>query len=117
MTRPNRNPILAIGMAWAYGVVEVLYDADPNMVPGELEYRPSIAGPDLPGDPEFVEGVPYETVAVWEYLHNADAMTTYADDLPYWSDPTFSARADELRTAALCLHRYITWTILAGRDY
>lgn len=134
LTRPNANRILAMmrdddfsdpwgtAMSWGFAVCDVLYDADPNMVPASLEYRPAMAGPEVPtGSAELelhrvsVEDIPSETAMVWQYLHQTDAR--YADDLPYWSDPTFEARARELVFAAKCLDRYLDWCKAAGRDY
>lgn len=134
--RPNNNPILdmmrdgdtadmfGLSMSWGYGVAEVLYDADPNEVPPELGYRPSILGPEVPNgrdEPHRItlDDVPYETAHVWEYLHN---FGTYeiepdAESLPYWNDPTFKDRVAELRFAGRCLHRYIDWLREAGKGY
>lgn len=132
--RPNNNPILdmmrdgdthdmwGLAMGWGYGVAEVLYDADPNEVPAELEYRPSIAGPEVPTGSDEPEAhripltmIPYETAEVWTFLHQTEAP--YADDLPYWDDPTFKGRVAELRFAGRCLHRYLDWLRAAGKDY
>lgn len=139
-TRPNANVVLDLmrdgdvghdpfgtAMSWAFAVAEVLHDADPNMVPAELGYSPSIAGAEVPngsGEPEpyriTLVDVPYETAEVWCYLHNVgpdDPAASDADSLPYWEDPTFADRAETLRFAGRCLHRYIDWCKAAGRDY
>lgn len=136
--RPNANPILDMmrdddiagdpwgtAMGWAFAVCEVLYDADPHMVPVELGYRPSIAGPEVPNgldEPHRITlaDMPLESVEVWCYLHNVDPDSpeaSNADDLPYWDDPTFESRAESLRFAAKCLSRYLDWLKAAGKDY
>lgn len=109
-------------MAWGFAVCDVLYDADPNEVPAYMEYRPGLGGSEVPTSADKPEvhrfalmDVPYETGQVWGYLHNTDAQ--YADDLPYWDDPTFAGRVCELRYAARCLHRYLALCKAAGRDY
>ena len=136
--RPNKNHILAVmrdddfsdvwgtAMAWGYGVGEVLYDADPNLVPASLDYRPSLAGPEVPNgyaEPHriTVKDIPFETAQVWCWLHNLDESEPDShpdpDDLPYWEDVDFRKRAEELVIAAKCLSRYIDWCKLAGHDY
>lgn len=133
--RPNLNPILDMSrdgdwgdpygtaMSWAYASAEVLYDADPNEVPTELEYRPSIAGPEIPNgsaEPHRIRltDLSFETVSVWTWLHNVDSdWDGDPEDLPYWEDPEFKVRAEELRQACLLWHRYINWCRLAGKDY
>lgn len=132
LERPNSNPILdmmrdgdtddmwGLSLAYGFAVAEVLYDADPNLVPSELGYRPGMGGPEVPGpdfDPHSDEGrdVPFETWQVWEHLHQARAPYTGAPT--YWLDPTFESRVRELRFAARCLHRYIDWLRDAGMDY
>lgn len=134
LTRPNANPILnmmrdgdtgdmwGLTMAWGFAVAEVLYDADPNLVPAELEYSPGMGGPEVPtgsAEPEPhripLSMLPYEHVEVWTYLHQTGAE--YADDLPYWQDPTFDARIAELVTAGRCLARLADWLRADGRDY
>lgn len=138
LTRPNANHILNImrdddlsdpwgtAMAWGFAVAEVLYDADPNMVPPELGYRPGIAGPEVPNgmdEPNRItlRDIPYETAAVYCWLHSIDEMADPealdVNTLPYWSDSSFDRRAEELRFAAKCLHRYLEWCKAAGRDY
>lgn len=138
LTRPNANPILAVmrdddfsdpwgtGMSWAGAVCDVLYDADPNAVPASLGYSPGVGGPEVPNGGEGVHritvtDVPWETAHVWCWLHGLDetAPESHPDpeDLPYWSDPAFRARAAELVTAAVCLSRYLDWVKAAGRDY
>lgn len=134
--RPNANPILdmmrdgdtadmwGLAMAWGFAICDVLFDADPNEVPAELQYTPSMAGPEVPNgrdEPHRItlKDVPYETSHVWEYLHNFEAYVNEpdADSLPYWDDPTFAGRVAELRFAGRCLHRYIDWLRAAGKDY
>lgn len=137
--RPNANPILDMmrdddmgdpwgtAISWAFSACDVLYDADPNMVPGEVKYRPGLGGPEVPNGSGEVD--PYritlddlspETATVWCWLHNVspeEPTSSDADTLPYWSDPGFAGRAEELRTAILCLSRYLDWLRDAGRDY
>jgi hypothetical protein len=137
--RPNSNPILDMmrdsdwddawgtAMGWAFAGCDVLYDADPYMVPTGLEYRPGMGGPEVPngsGTPEphriTLADLSYETVAVWCWLHNVsetDPVASDADALPYWEDPAFRERAEVLRTALVCLDRYLDWCKAAGRDY
>ena len=107
----------------------MLYDADPNMVPPEMGYRPGIGGPEVPnGSGEFGDAahritladVPFETTMIWCWLHDVsddDPIASDADALPYWDEPTFAARAADLRTALVCLHRYLDWCRAAGQDY
>lgn len=132
LTRPNANPILNMmrdgdtadmfGLAMAYlgGIADVLYDADPNDIPGEWGYRPGMAGPELP---TVVQGrdVPFETCGVWEYLHNVTLTDpdgiVEAEDLAYWDDDTFAARIADLQFAGRCLDRMIGWCKAAGLDY
>jgi hypothetical protein len=129
--RPNANPILnlmrdgdtddMLGLAMAYlgGIADVLYDADPNEIPGEWGYRPGMGGPELP---TVVRGrdVPWETCQVWEYAHGrtlgADELVD-AEDLAYWDDPGFAARVADLRFAGRCLDRLIGWLDAAGKGY
>ena len=124
------NPIIAMmreddyrhdpwgtGMSWAYAVAEVLYDADPNMVPSELQYRPSFAGPEVPTRTYADTGEPIEvshaTSEVWGWLHGE-----HHDEKPiYWEDPTFEARIKVLVVTGRILHRYLDWCRAAGRDY
>lgn len=138
--RPNANPILdamrdddlgddpwGTTIAWSFAACEVLYDADPNMVPSEVGYRPSLAGPEVPNgsdvaDPYRItlQDLSFATSEVWCYLHDVDAedpAASDADALPYWNDPTFSQRADALVFAIRCLSRYLDWLRAAGRDY
>lgn len=133
LMRPNANPILDMmrdgdtddmfGLCMAYlgGIADCLYDADPNEVPAEIGYGPGMGGPELP---TIVRGrdVPYETLQVWEYLHNVtlrDPEGVIDDEvLAYWQgDPTFAARVADLKVAAHCLHRLIAWLDAAGQSY
>lgn len=131
LTRPNANPVLNMmrdadtsdrwgwAISWAFSACDVLWDADPNMVPAEVKYRPAMAGPELPGQIPLGD-LTWETAEVWAWLHDADVSedaTFDAETLDYWSDPTFAGRADELRTAIVCLSRYLDWCKLAGIDY
>lgn len=136
--RPNKNHILAVmrdddfsdpwgtGMSWAFAVAEVLYDADPHMVPTSLDYRPALGGPEVPNglaEPHHItiKDVPWPTSYVWCWLHDLDETKPEthpdANDLPYWEDPTFRTRAEELAVAARCLSRYLDWCKSAGRAY
>ena len=134
--RPNANPILSMmrdddiahdpfgtAMSWLGSVCDVLYDADPNMVPHECGYSPGMGGPEVPngsGEPEpyriTLHDLSWETGEVWYWLH-ADDGTTDADDLAYWSDPTFEARAQTLRQTARALSLYVDLCREAGRAY
>lgn len=140
-TTRNRsaNPILSMmrdddlkgdpwgtAIAWAFSGCDVLCDADPNMVPAGLQYSPGMGGPEVPTSSEdevhriTLADLSHETVAIWCWLHNVaedDPAASDPDALLYWGDPTFNARAEELRTALLCLDRYLDWCKAAGRDY
>ena len=139
-TRPNANPILDMmrdddfddpwgtAVGWAGSAADVLYDADPNMVPPSLGYRPGMGGPEVPNGSDKVDPYritledvgPHQTVMIWCWLHDVspdDPIASDADALPYWSDPRFAARAAELRNALVCLSRYLDWCKAAGRDY
>jgi len=129
---PNANPILALArdddwndpwgtaMSWAYGVAECLYDADPNMVPPELEYHPGMGGPEVPyreHDPGMAmsyrgEDVSWETNQVWGWLHGEH----YQQPI-YWDDPTFEGRVQELVRTANMWHRFLDWCRATGKDY
>lgn len=135
LSRPNANVVLqhmrdddmadpwGTAMSWAFAVCDVLYDADPNSVPASLGYGPGMCGPEVPNgrdEPHRIglEDVPYPTAELWCYLHNIDwDDAPDANDLPYWTDPTFQARADELERAAKILSRYLDWCKAAGVDY
>lgn len=133
--RPNKNLVLQLmrdddfadpwgtGMAWLGAVCDVVYDADPNLVPAVVEYRPGMGGPEVPNgyaEPHRItlKDVSFATSELWCYAHNMDPNNEVdADDLPYWSDPTFTHRIDVLVEAANLLHRYLNWCRAAGRDY
>lgn len=132
LTRPNANPILdmmrdgdthdmfGLAMSYLFGIAECLYDADPNDVPGEWGYRPALAGTELPTS---IHGrdVPYESVGVWEYLHNVTLTdpdaTVDPESLAYWDDDTFAGRIADLQFAGRCLHRLVAWLDAAGKSY
>lgn len=138
LSRPNSNYVLSImrdhfdndpwgtAMSWAGSACDVLYDADANEVPAGLQYSPGMGGPEVPNGALSdvhritLDDVPYETVTLWCWLHNVDPNDPAANDpdqLLYWEDAGFRDRANELRTALLCLDRYLDWCKSAGLAY
>lgn len=107
LLRDNYDPADALSSTLnaLFSVCDVLYDADPNLVPAQCEYSPALGGPEVPGT-KYADGsvmalddenLSFETAEIWQVLHQQPDA--------YWEDPTFEARVQELRQAALLLDR------------
>lgn len=89
-------------MAWGFAVCEVLYAAG-EVVPGELDFRPSPLV-------RVSDAVPEEwpDSDVWHLLHRTEG---------HWVEPGYGASVAELQAAARVLARYLDVCLAAGLGY